>query len=172
MRWAREHLRAHLGGPTTSAPEEAWCAERRGTFVTLRWPDGTLQGCIGNLDADRSIVQDVASNAVAAATRDPRSTPIALADVDELDLELSILSELEPLASRSEIRVGTDGIVLVYRSHRATFLPIMWETFVDVPTFMRELERKAGLPASIARDEVRLFRYTVERYLDPAPRRT
>lgn len=168
-RWARAQLRAALGGAASAAIDEPWCAEPCATFVTLRWRDGRLQGCIGNLDADRPIAVDVAQNVVAAAIRDPRSEPIGLADVDELDLELSILSRLEPVASREHIRVGTDGIVLSYRGRRATFLPIMWEVLRDLPTFMRELELKAGLPRDAVPGEIELQRYTAARFVDPAP---
>ena len=169
-RWARARLREALGGPAAPSLDHAWCAEHGATFVTLRWRDGRLQGCIGNLDADRAIIVDVAQNAIAAATRDPRSQPIELADLDELDLELSILSALEPIASVAEIRIGTDGIVLGYRGRRATFLPIMWRTFGDVATFMRELEHKAGLPRDVTRTELELLRYTAERFVDLSPR--
>jgi hypothetical protein len=168
VRYAREHLRAHLGGPASSAPTGAWCDEPGATFVTLRWRSGDLQGCIGSLEADRPIVEDVAYNAVAAGTRDPRTKPCVLADVDKLHVELSILSPLEPLASEADIRVGTDGIVLAYEFRRATFLPVMWERLRDTQTFMGELRRKAGLPRDFA-GKVQLMRYTVEKFEDKAP---
>jgi AMMECR1 domain-containing protein len=92
-----------------------------------------------------------------------------LGDVDRLDVELSILSPLESIGGIAEIRVGTDGIVLVAAGRRATFLPIMWERLVDVPTFMAELKHKAGLPRNYDGD-IQLMRYTVEKHTDPAPR--
>lgn len=168
VKYARETLRAALGGPPATRPSGAWCDERGATFVTLRWKSGDLQGCIGSLEPGRSIVDDVAHNAIAAGTRDPRSKPCSLADVDSLHVELSILSPLEPIGSEADIRVGVDGIVLVHESRRATFLPVMWERLPDTPTFMGELRRKAGLAHDFAGD-VQLMRYTVDHFEDRAP---
>jgi uncharacterized protein len=169
VQFARARVRQELGGPVAVPPDAPWGREPCATFVTLRWRDGTLQGCIGNLDADRTIVTDVAHNAVAAAMRDPRGQRLVLADLDQLDVELSILSSLEPIGSTAEIRVGTDGVVLVHRERRATFLPVMWKVLRDLETFMRELEKKAGLPRDLDRAELRLWRYTAEHHRDPAP---
>jgi len=168
VKFARESLRAALGGPPANRPTGTWVDEPGATFVTLRWKSGDLQGCIGSLEPDRGIVDDVAHNAVAAGTRDPRTTPCVLADVDNLHVELAILSALEPIASEADIRVGLDGIVLVYEFRRATFLPVMWERLRDTKTFMGELRRKAGLPRDFA-GEVQLMRYTVDKFEDKAP---
>jgi AmmeMemoRadiSam system protein A len=168
VKFAREHLRAHLGGPAAARPTGTWTDEPGATFVTLRWKSGDLQGCIGSLEPDRTIVDDVASNAVAAGTRDPRTKPCVLADVDSLHVELSILSALEPIASEADIRIGIDGIVLNYEFRRATFLPVMWERLGDKKTFMGELRRKAGLPRDFA-GHVQLMRYTVDHFEDRAP---
>jgi AmmeMemoRadiSam system protein A len=166
--WARARLREALGGSVAARPTGTWCEEPGATFVTLRWKSGELQGCIGSLEPERTIVEDVAHNAIAAATRDPRTKPCALVDVDQLHVELSILSSLEPIADEREIRIGTDGIVLVHEFRRATFLPVMWERLPDVKTFMGELRRKAGLPRDFAGD-VQLMRYTVDKFEDKAP---
>jgi AmmeMemoRadiSam system protein A len=168
VRYARAHLREALGGMKATRPTGEWCKEHAATFVTLRWKRGDLQGCIGTLEADRSIVDDVAYNAVAAGTRDPRTQPCVLADVDQLDVELSILSPLEAIGSEADIRVGTDGIVLLHRGRRATFLPVMWERLVTKDIFMGELRRKAGLPRDFT-GEVQLLRYTASKFEDPAP---
>jgi len=169
VKFARAHLREALGGPKAARPTGPWTDERGATFVTLRWHEGgDLQGCIGTLEADRGIVEDVAYNAVAAGTRDPRTLPCTLEDVDKLDVELSMLSPLEPIGGEDEIRVGTDGIVLLYKHHRGTFLPVMWEQLPTKESFMRELRRKAGLPRDFA-GEVQLLRYTAAKFEDPAP---
>ena len=165
VKYARACLRAALGGPDATRPSGSWCEQLGATFVTLRWKSGDLQGCIGSLEAERSIVEDVASNAVAAGTRDPRTTPCKLADVDKLDVELSILSALEPIACEADIRIGIDGIVLVHEFRRATFLPVMWERLRDKQTFMGELRRKAGLSRDFA-GQVQLMRYTVDKFED------
>lgn len=167
--FARQCIREELGGPKAIAPGDAWATELGATFVTLRWPNGALQGCIGNLDFDRPIAVDVAHNAVAAATRDPRSKPLALADADRLVVELCILSPLETIDSESDIRIGVDGVVVSWHERRATFLPTMWHQLANLQTFMRELEHKAGIPHDVHRREVTLHRYTVQHFVDSRP---
>jgi|CXWL01.1.fsa_nt_gi AmmeMemoRadiSam system protein A len=177
VRWARARLREELGGPSAIRPEGAWCAELGATFVTLRWPDERLQGCMGTLEADRRLDEDVARNAIAAGLYDHRGEVLSLAAVDELDVELSILSPLSPIAFDDEasahaaIRVGIDGIVLALHRRRATFLPIMWSELPDVRTFLTALKRKAGISPDLWSSDIRLWRYTVERYVDLAPAR-
>src|SRR5262249_50988650 len=123
-RWARARLREELGGPRATRIEGTWCQQPGASFVTLRWRSGELQGCMGGVGAVRPLVEDVARTAVAAGTRDPRSLPITLADVDHLPLELSILSPLEPIECRGEeqalaaLRPGRDGVVLGHNSQR------------------------------------------------------
>ena len=168
-RWARDHLREALGGPAATPPREGWCEQIGATFVTLRRRDGALQGCIGTLEPTRTLLHDVAHNAMAAATRDPRSAPIALADLDDLHVELSILSALAPLHGPDEIRIGVDGVVLRHGQRRATFLPVMWERFRELGRFLAALKHKAGLPPSLPDTELRLWRYTVEKHVDAAP---
>jgi AmmeMemoRadiSam system protein A len=168
VRFARAHLTEKLGGPKATRPTGDWCRELGATFVTLRWRSGDLQGCIGTLEADRTIVDDVAHNAFAAGTRDPRTRPCRLVDLQHLHVELSILSPLESIGSEADIRIGTDGIVLHAGGRRATFLPVMWERLPTTDVFMAELRNKAGLSRSYAGD-ARLERYTVDKFEDPAP---
>ena len=71
-RYAREVIAQALGGPPAVPPTGAWCDVPAATFVTLHRGD-ELHGCIGTLEPRRSLVRDVATNAVAAALRDPRA---------------------------------------------------------------------------------------------------
>lgn len=177
-RWARASLVERLGGPEAGPrPEVPGKEDLASTFVTLRFTNGELQGCIGRLDPERPLLVDIAENAVAAATKDPRSEPVTLAEVDDLDVEVSVLSPLEPLAVRSEeeaiaaLRPGRDGVVLASKRRRATFLPVMWESFGDARTLLHELQRKAGFSSGVWRDDFRVLRYTVDKSVDPAPSR-
>jgi hypothetical protein len=169
VKFARARIEQEFGGPVAQPPKGEWTAEKCATFVTLRWRDGDLQGCIGTLEADRPIVADVAGNAVAAATRDPRGEHLVLAAIKDLDVELSILSPLERVASFEDIRPGIDGVVLIHKGRRGTFLPVMWETFPTKTEFFAQLERKAGLPANYDPKHLEVWRYTAAKFEDPAP---
>ncbi len=157
-------------GPGANAAwNEVWLRERAATFVTLR-AAGELRGCIGTVDAHRALGDDVAHNADAAARRDPRFPPVQPEELAGLQVEVSLLSPRTGLAAASEadalaaLRPGTDGIVLEYRGERATFLPQVWENLPDPVDFLGELRRKANLPRRFWDPEVRLWRYTVEKF--------
>ena len=141
--------------------------EPRATFVTLH-QRGALRGCVGGLEARLPLVQDVAHSAFGAAFRDGRFRPIERDDVRELEIHVSILSALERLEVRSErelldvLRPGVDGLLLRDGALQATFLPAVWERLADPASFVRELKRKAGLPADHWSPTLACERYTVD----------
>ena len=137
-------------------------------FVTLR-RSGRLRGCVGSLDATRSLVEDVAHNAFASAFRDSRFEP--LTEEEEragLDVHLSVLTPPEPLPCRSEaellskLQPGIAGLILQDGPHRATFLPSVWESLTEPKKFLTELKRKAGLSENHWSDGIRFQRYRAE----------
>ncbi len=126
--------------------------EKRGTFVTLTI-NKQLRGCIGNLDSTDSIVDGIERNAVNAAFRDPRFPPLKADELDRVDIEVSILTDPQPLKYRdskdllSKLRVNVDGVILRKGSASATFLPQVWEQLPQPETFLSHLCTKAGLPS-------------------------
>jgi AMMECR1 domain-containing protein len=62
------------------------------------------------------------------------------------------------------LRPGIDGVVLEYQELSATFLPQVWENIPDPLEFLCELRRKARLPLRFWHPDLRLSRYTVEKY--------
>jgi AmmeMemoRadiSam system protein A len=177
--WARAELRRRLGAAATPRPSGAWCEVPGASFVTLRWAvDGRLQGCIGSTEPHVPIVDDVGHNAVAAGLYDPRADPLVQRDVEALDVELSILSPLEPIAftdrasACNAVRVGVDGIVFSSGRQRATLLPSMWDRLPTPDVFLSALLQKAGRPPGAWPDDTRLWRFIVDKHVDMAPRRT
>lgn len=174
-RWARARLRQELGGPAAAPPDGPWTEAPGATFVSLHWPHGELQGCIGTLEPRRPIVVDVAANALAAGLDDPRGMRLELADVDHLDVEVSVLSPLTrvPVATEAEalraIRPGVDGLLLKHRGQRGTLLPSVWAQLPEPAAFLAMLRRKAGLPPDYWSADLELWRYTTEVATDPAP---
>lgn len=169
---ARDAIAHALGvgeGARPPGPGEAWLGELGASFVTLHEGE-RLQGCIGTLEPHASLFDDVRHNAVSAALRDPRGRALAGRDVPGLSIEVSLLSPLEPMAARTEaealaeLRPGEDGVVLTCPGHRATYLPSVWATLKEPREFLRELRRKARLPADFWSDEVRLSRYRVTKW--------
>lgn len=157
------------GRPLPVVPEQypEKLAKPGACFVTLEI-SGRLRGCIGSLEAWRPLVQDCAENAFAAAFGDFRFSPVAAQELDLLDYHVSVLSVPAPLYFQSEddllsqLRPGTDGLVLVQGDRRATFLPSVWESLPESREFLSHLKQKAGLAPEYWSDAIKAFRYTVE----------
>ena len=164
--------RRAIEAPEALAPgawEHDWLRRPGASFVTLRLED-ELRGCIGSVDARRLLGDDVAANARAAAYRDPRFPPVSGEERARLAVEVSVLSAREPLAAASEaqacalLRPGIDGVYFEYGHLAATFLPQVWSGLPEPLDFLGELRRKAGLPPRFWHPDVRLSRYTVEKF--------
>jgi AmmeMemoRadiSam system protein A len=157
-------------GVSSSAPEDAdWLREPGACFVTLRQGE-KLRGCIGTLKAHRALGEDLKSNAVAAAFRDPRFKPLTREELDRTKVEVSLLSALEPVSFQDEasalaqLRPGVDGLVFEYGHHQSTFLPQVWEDLPEPAEFVATLKQKAGLPPDFWESGVKLARYTVSKW--------
>ncbi|MEW5769904.1 MAG: AmmeMemoRadiSam system protein A [Pseudomonadota bacterium] len=156
--------------PLPEAP--AWAREPGASFVTLT-QDGQLRGCIGTLEAHRPLVEDLESNARAAAFGDTRFAPLEEAELARTRVEVSLLSPPQAMQFRDEadalaqLRPGVDGVILEAGWHRATFLPQVWEQLPEPAVFMAHLKRKAGLAPGYWSGEIRLSRYTVEKFKEP-----
>lgn len=141
------------------------------SFVTLTQA-GELRGCMGSLQPYRSLRDDVQANAMAAAFRDPRFPPLTHDELPFIHIEVSVLSAAESIVAASEtealaqLRPGRDGVILEYGPQRATFLPQVWDDLKDKQQFIVALKRKAGLAADFWAPDLRLSRYTVEKWAE------
>ncbi len=146
------------------------------SFVTLTERDsGALRGCIGSLEARRPLVIDVRENAAAAALHDPRFPAVQPHELDDLKVEISVLSEAQALDYEdtesliAQLRPGVDGVVIEKDWHRATFLPQVWEKIPDPHQFMAYLCRKANLSSDAYRQPgLDVYTYQVEKFVEPA----
>ncbi len=151
-----------------------WLARPGASFVSLHL-EGRLRGCIGSLAPTRGLGVDVAENAVGAALRDPRFSPLAAAEWVRCALEVSVLSAPKPLRFGDEaellaqLRPGEDGVILEHEGRRGTFLPQVWEGLPETRAFLAELMRKAGIPADTRLARCKLWRYRVIKWTQPAP---
>ena len=168
---ARAAISTALGHPCAATEDALWLQEAGACFVTLT-QHGQLRGCIGSLQAHRSLLADLKSNAVAAAMHDPRFAPLTLAELRQTEIEVSLLSRLQPLHFASEadalaqLRPGIDGVVFEFERYRSTFLPQVWEQLPTATEFMAHLKHKAGLTPEFWAKGVRLSRYTVSKWTE------
>lgn len=168
---ARASLAAALGLGEEDRRDEPWLLETGASFVTLR-EHGDLRGCVGTIRAWRPLLEDVRSNARAAAFSDTRFPPVEAREYRDISLEVSLLSPCEPCEfgceeeALAQLRPGIDGIVFELRERRSTFLPQVWEQLPDPWEFLAHLKRKAGLPPTFWDPEVKLWRYTVAKWCE------
>ncbi|HEX7576399.1 MAG TPA: AmmeMemoRadiSam system protein A, partial [Verrucomicrobiae bacterium] len=124
-------------------------AETKACFVTLT-ENGELRGCIGHILPQEALYQAVVDNARNAATRDPRFQPVRPDEVNRIKIEISVLTEPQPLRFNSpddllgKLQPYEDGVVLQIDSRGATFLPQVWEQIPDKVEFLNHLAQKAG----------------------------
>ena len=142
----------------------------KGCFVTLT-KRGELRGCIGYILPQGPLYRAVVENARNAALRDPRFPAVRPGEVDQLEIEISVLTKPLPLFFSSpeellhKLQPGVDGVVLQIGNRSATYLPQVWEQIPDKVDFLNNLAEKAGCESSAWRESgVSVFIYHVESF--------
>jgi AmmeMemoRadiSam system protein A len=139
------------------------CFELRcGAFVTVH-VRGKLRGCIGVIEGREPLAQVILHCAESAAFRDARFSPLRPDEVADLRIEISVLSELFPLAA-NELRIGTHGLFVRSGHRQGLLLPqVAVEHRLSPEAFLAETCHKAGLPHDAwRRSETELFGFTCE----------
>ena len=153
---ARRSIKHYLDKGTTldvkpSEVESEQLLEEMACFVTIH-QGKDLRGCIGSLEAHRSLLMDVIHNAVACAFSDPRFYPLSKDELKDVTISISVLSKPEPFPVDSpedllkKLIPKKHGLILEQGLDRATFLPVVWEQLSKKEEFLAHLSMKAGLP--------------------------
>ena len=169
---ARQSLELYVRQQTQYHPDLAALPARVGepgaSFVTLT-NRGRLRGCIGSTEAHAALAEDVARNAVAAATRDPRFMPVRAAELPHIRLEVTILTppcafsytDYPDLIAR--LRPNLDGVMLVWGRRRGLLLPQVWQRIPTPAEFLEAICYKAGIPeAELQRQPTTITVYTFQ----------
>ncbi len=129
-----------------STPPEQSVESLGGVFVTLK-KLGRLRGCMGTLDPSQPLAEAVRHAARTAALGDPRFPPVALTELPDVSVEVSILSHPWPMQSIDDLQIGTHGIIVRKGLQHGLFLPqVASEHHLDKHTFLsRCCAEKAGL---------------------------
>ena len=168
---ARASIARSLGCSHDAREDAHWLQLPGACFVTLT-QQGELRGCIGSLEPRRTLLADVKANAQAAAFQDPRFSPLVATELEQTEIEVSLLSPMQEMVFSSErdaldrLHPGIDGVLLEFGRHRSTFLPQVWEQLPSAGDFMAHLKRKAGLPRDFWAQGIRLHRYTVSKWTE------
>lgn len=165
VRLARQVLERYYDGQKDQdldpdeVPEE-FAARRAGVFVSLK-KHGQLRGCIGTIEPVRdSIIEEIAENAVSAATRDPRFYPVQAGELDELDISVDILTAPEPVSSIDELDPKKYGVIVSSGGRRGLLLPDL-EGIDTAREQVAIARQKAGIGPE---EPVKLERFQVIRY--------
>lgn len=168
----RRTLESSLRGEGVGDQGEGLPEEPKAVFVTLT-KDGRLRGCVGQPYARYPLAQAVVEAARGAAFGDPRFDPLEEHELDEVRIEVSVLSPRERLEVASEaealamLRPGVDGVVLSCGHRSGLFLPEMWKVLPDREEFLFHLKRKAGLPVDRWLPGTQVDRFTADVYAEP-----
>jgi len=146
-----EALHIPWGVAETNADlDDPFFDHQQATFVTLK-RQGHLRGCIGTIMPVGTIRESITENTLSAAFKDPRFNPVEQGEFDEILIEVSILTQPEPLVFDSpatlltSLRTGLDGVIIKKGGSSATFLPQVWQQIPNPEDFLCQLCLKAGL---------------------------
>ncbi|MHC4573666.1 MAG: AmmeMemoRadiSam system protein A [Planctomycetota bacterium] len=168
LKIARDTVEAVVTGGSVPRPQsdDPELTGRCGCFVTLK-SQGRLRGCIGQFISDMPLVELVVEMAKASATGDPRflADPITADELQQLDVEISVLSPLKRADDPLSLRLGVDGIYVKRGCASGCFLPqVAAETGWSKEQFLSYCcAHKAGLPADAWKEpETEVYLFTAD----------
>jgi hypothetical protein len=150
LKLARKTISDHLRGKPLTPPDESILSNalktNAGAFVTLH-NHGRLRGCIGNFSTTTPLYRVVMAMAISAATEDYRFESVSLDELDEIDIEISVLTPMKLIKNIDEIELGKHGIYIKKGMRSGTFLPqVAKETKWTLEEFLGHCARdKAGI---------------------------
>ncbi len=135
-------------------------ARRAGTFVSLK-KHGQLRGCIGTISATTgSVGEEILQNAVSAAARDPRFSPVTRDELEDLVYSVDVLGDAEEIQSPAQLDVKKYGVIVTNGRRRGLLLPNL-EGVDTVEEQISIAKQKAGIGSG---EEVKLQRFEVVRH--------
>ncbi|WP_254509919.1 AmmeMemoRadiSam system radical SAM enzyme [Anatilimnocola floriformis] len=148
----RQPLESTAGLPAEQAQQQVL-----GTFVSAK-RSGQLRGCCGSLGQLTPLQQSLAHSAQRTASDDPRFPPISPSELPFLDLEVWVLSNMQPVESQGVARegvvvIGKHGLQIARGNSRGLLLPgVAVDQGFSAEEFLRQVCRKAGLPPTAWKD--------------------
>ncbi|MFH1878583.1 MAG: AmmeMemoRadiSam system protein A, partial [Candidatus Omnitrophota bacterium] len=163
---ARQTIRYYLetGKKLPQETDDPALREVMGAFVTLH-KNGSLRGCIGNMTGTQPLYLTISDMAIAAAVEDPRFRALTLNELDNVDIEISVLSPMRKISSPDEIDIGKHGVMVKRSWQSGVYLPqVAEETGWSKEQFMDSLcAHKADIPAdSWRKGECDIYIFTAE----------
>jgi AmmeMemoRadiSam system protein B/AmmeMemoRadiSam system protein A len=159
---ARETVETFIKEGETPIPQELTPEMRQeaGVFVSIH-KFNELRGCIGTFEpTKKNIAEEIITNAISSATKDPRFPPIAPSELKDLNYVVDILSKPEPIESKNQLDPKKYGVIVECDFRRGLLLPDL--EGVDSADFQVAICcQKAGIAPS---EPIKLYRFEVKRY--------
>ncbi len=134
--------------------------ERAGVFVSLKIK-GELRGCIGTFEpSSEDIAHEIIQNAVSAASRDPRFSPVSVEELDDVTYSVDVLTAPEKISGTTELDPKKYGVIVKSGRRRGLLLPDL-EGVDSVEDQVQIAATKAGITMD---DKIELYRFEVKRY--------
>jgi AmmeMemoRadiSam system protein A/AmmeMemoRadiSam system protein B len=139
-------------------------SQRAGCFVSIKTRAGELRGCIGTIEPSKeTLAEEIILNAISAATRDPRFTPVREAELPGLKYSVDVLSQPEPVQFE-DLNPKVYGVIVEDKAgvRRGLLLP----NLKVIETAAQQVEiasRKAGIRVG---DEIRIWRFRAESFTE------
>ena len=164
---ARQTIETYIRtGKIIEAPEDLpseMLKKKAGVFVTIHTKDNELRGCIGTfLPTRENIAHEIISNAAAAATRDPRFSPISESELDNLEISVDVLSVPEPINDIKKLDPKKYGVLIQSQDGRGGLLLPDLEGVETIEKQLSIVYQKAGIDP--LEKNLSLFRFTIIRY--------
>ena len=164
LNFARKSLTQFIETETLplTRPADPLLYARQGAFVTLK-RHGELRGCIGHMGDDLPLCHVVGRMALQAAFNDRRFPHLKDSELEEIDIEISVLTPLRPVAGPADIVVGRDGVMLRKSDRSAVFLPqVAPEQGWNRDEMLGHLCRKAGLSETAWKDGASFYTFQAQ----------
>tara|TARA_B100000315_G_scaffold257604_1_gene306978 strand:+ start:8230 stop:8772 length:543 start_codon:yes stop_codon:yes gene_type:complete len=163
-RWSlnREIKQIDSVKPVTTDPE---FKNRHGVFVTITLID-ELRGCVGRVEPINILDKEIYDLTLSSALNDPRFPSVDLSIVEQLKIEISILSKPDIFTNIDDIKIGRDGLMVEKADYRGLLLPqVAEEEDWDITTFVSQTCLKAGLPSeSWKSEDTILYKFTAQKF--------
>ncbi|RLI74738.1 TIGR00296 family protein [Archaeoglobales archaeon] len=149
--------------------------ENRGVFTTLT-KNGMLRGCIGFPYPIKRLDEAIIESAIAAATDDPRFPPVKIDEMDEIVVEVTVLTlpeklNVKPLDLPKHVEIGRHGLIIKKGFFSGLLLPqVAVEHNMDAEEFLSHTCMKAGLSPDCWLTDVEVYRFEGQIFKEKNPR--
>jgi len=145
-----------------SKPDDPALRRQSAAFVTLKLR-GELRGCIGHIWAEKPLYRLVEEMAIAAAVADPRFPALKTEELEQVSIEVSVLSPMHRVTDPDQVRVGADGLWILKSGHDGLLLPqVALEAGLTRERFLDAVCQKASLWTGCWREGAQLYTFTAQ----------